>query len=130
MSAHIVFNISNAYSPVGLSTNKRITSGSIALPQCNIVSNNCCLYLDVICAWEHAAIFDKISGNLVWFATVICGLKEEKQDTSHIFLPRKRVNEVDNLTPLSIIVILTSSNLSQKSALLCQLTCWCYTVYK
>ncbi len=47
-------------------------------------------------------------------ATVLCTLKEEKQDTSHKFLPQKRVNETSNLTSLST---LTQSSVSQKSAL-------------
>jgi hypothetical protein len=51
-----------------------------------------------------AAIFDiRISGNFVWFATVLCTLKEEKQDASHIFLPQTKANEIGNLIPLSII---------------------------
>ncbi len=51
-----------------------------------------------------AAIFDiGISGNFVWFATVLCTLKEEKQDASHVFLPQKRANEIGNLIPLSTI---------------------------
>ncbi len=37
-----------------------------------------------------AAIFDiKISGNFVWFSTVLFILKEEKQDTSHLFYPKR-----------------------------------------
>jgi hypothetical protein len=33
-----------------------------------------------------AAIFDiRISGNFLWFTTVLCTLKEGKQDTSDIF---------------------------------------------
>jgi hypothetical protein len=56
------------------------------------------------------AIFDiKISGNFGWFATVLHGLKEEKQDPSHIFLPQKRTNVIVTLTSLTII--LTSSTL-------------------
>ena len=53
-----------------------------------------------------AGIFDiRISGNFVWFATVLCTLKEEKQDTSQIFLPQKRANKIGtcNLTTLSRI---------------------------
>jgi hypothetical protein len=48
-----------------------------------------------------AATFDiRISGKFVWFATVLCTLMEEKQDTSHMFLPKKRANEIGNLKPL------------------------------
>ncbi len=50
------------------------------------------------------AIFDnRISSNFVWFSTVLYTLKEEKQDSTHIFLSQKRANETGNLTPLSII---------------------------
>ncbi len=50
-----------------------------------------------------AAIFDiKNAGNFVWFSTVVCTLKEEKQDASHIFLHKKKANETVNLAPLSI----------------------------
>jgi hypothetical protein len=41
-----------------------------------------------------------ISVNFVWFATDLCALKEEKQDTSHIILPQKKANEIGNLTLL------------------------------
>jgi hypothetical protein len=48
-----------------------------------------------------AAIFEiSISINFVWFATDLCALKEEKQDTSHLILPQKKANEFGNLTLL------------------------------
>jgi hypothetical protein len=50
-----------------------------------------------------AAIFDiRIAGNFVWFSAVLCTLKEEKQDASHIFLHKKKANEIVNLAHLSI----------------------------
>ncbi len=50
-----------------------------------------------------AANFDnKISGNFLWFTTVLWTLKEGKQDTSHIFLAHKRASEIGNLMRLSI----------------------------
>jgi hypothetical protein len=32
-----------------------------------------------------------------------CTLKEEKQDTSHMFLPHKRAHKIGNHLPLSLI---------------------------
>jgi hypothetical protein len=47
------------------------------------------------------ATFDiKISGYFVWFATVFCTLKEEKQNTSFIFLPQNLAKEIGNMTLL------------------------------
>jgi hypothetical protein len=41
------------------------------------------------------SVFDiRISGNFVWFATVLCTLKEEKQDISQMVLPQKRANKL------------------------------------
>jgi hypothetical protein len=52
-----------------------------------------------------AAFFDvRMSGYVVWFATVLCTLKAEKQDTSHILMHHKRANENGNLIPLSIVL--------------------------
>jgi hypothetical protein len=51
-----------------------------------------------------AAIFDiRISCNFVWFTTAFGTLKEEIQNTSHIFWPQKRASETGNLTPLMVI---------------------------
>jgi hypothetical protein len=57
----------------------------------------------VVFIWRKsvgAAIFlSSESQALGWVATVLCALKEKnKQDTSHIFLPQKRANEIGNLT--------------------------------
>jgi hypothetical protein len=52
---------------------------------------------------SRAAIFEiKISDNS-WFTTALCTLEEENKDTSHIFLPHNRANEMGNLAPLSIV---------------------------
>ncbi len=72
--------------------------GYISFPVGNIVSKNFYLYLEEICGSSHIWHI-KISGNFVWFATVLWTLKEEKQDTSHNFLPQKKANEIGNLTP-------------------------------
>jgi hypothetical protein len=44
----------------------------------------------VVYIWRKsvgATIFDiRISGNFIWFTTVLYTLKEEKQDASHTFL--------------------------------------------
>jgi hypothetical protein len=47
--------------------------------------------------------FGDLTPYLTYLSNILMDFERRKQDTSLIFLPQKRANEIGNLTPLSIM---------------------------